>query len=291
MNLTKKASTAGNQQETINYSNYYISGFCAGEMSCSVIKQTRDYGSGFSFSPDFTVTNSDKDLLQEINSVLAQNKGIISKVKGAYNLSFRGKKKIKSIISFFAQYPFIKGELAKSRLFLLKKAYSILSQKGKSTKRIDNEVIKIEKIRDQLKKIKQTGKATNCSIKSKHHSKKAKGFFLSGVFDADGSVGLRKRDKTYQAFLAVAMKDKEIPYLFRKFFGFGYIYKRDKSNIHHFETGNRTDVYRAVETFLKKYPSRHRTKRKKLEKLYRILNDYTHNTINLPIYYKNGDLW
>ncbi len=289
--ITDKASTADNQQETIDDSNYYISGFSAGEMSCSVIKQTRDYGSGFSYSPDFTLTNSDINLLKQINSVLTKGEGNISKVKGAYNLSFRGKRKVKLILSFFKSYPIIVGKLAKSRLFLLTKAYNILSQKGRSTKRSDHEVTQIEQIRTQLRELKKTGNTDgNFEQSIKTFSRRAIGFFLSGVFDADGSIGLRKRDKTYQPFMAVAMKDKEIPYLFQRFFGFGYIYQRPKSRIYHFETGKRSNVFKGVTTFLKKYPSRHLEKRRKLEKLYRILNDYTHNTTNLPIYY-DGSLW
>lgn len=290
---TENASTADNQQETIDDSNYYISGFCAGEMSCSVIKQTRNYGSGFSYSPDFTVTNSDKTLLEEINLILSQGKGVISKVRGAYNLSFRGKRKLKLVLAFFRKYPIIAGNLAKSRLFLLQKAQNILSLKERSTKRFAQEAEQIEQIREELRDIKQTGKPKPYDLGDhtlNSFSRKAIGFFLSGVLDADGSIGLRKRTKTYQPFFAVAMKDKEIPYLFQSFFDFGNIYKREKSRIYHFETGKRSDVYIAVETFLKKYPSRHRIKRQKLEKLNRILNDYTHNAIKLPIYY-DGKLW
>jgi hypothetical protein len=289
--ITKNASTAGNQQETNDDSNYYISGFCAGEMSCSVIKQTRNYGSGFSYSPDFTVTNADINLLKQVNYVLAQGKGVISKVKGAYNLSFRGKQKVKSVLDFFAKYPIIVGKLANSRLFLLEKACATLNRKEGSTRRLRNEVKQVEQIRSRLREIKIQGNdAVIESPPSNKHSRRAKGFFLSGVFDADGSIGLRKRGRTYQPFMAVAMKDKEIPLLFQRYFNFGYIYKRSKSNIYHFETGKRANVYKALKTFLFQYPSRQCCKRKKLEKLLRILNDYTHNATNLPIYY-DGKLW
>lgn len=229
--LTENASTADNQQETIDDSNYYISGFCAGEMSCSVIKQTRNYGSGFSYSPDFTVTNSDKKLLEQIDLILSQGEGVVSRVKGAYNLSFRGKRKVKLVLAFFQKHPIIAGKLAKSRLLILQRAQSILSLKKKSTKRLGQEVAQIEQIRKKLKEIKQTGETKlcdpyDCSLET--FSRQAIGFFLSGVLDADGSIGLRKRNRTYQAFFAVAMKDKEIPYLFKSFFGFGNIYKKRK---------------------------------------------------------------
>ena len=291
MKTTKNASTADNQQETNNDSNYYISGFCAGEMSCSVIKQTRTYGSGFSYSPDFTITNADIDLLKQINMSLAKSRGVISKVKGAFNLSFRGKHKVKSVLCFFANYPIIVGKLAKSRLFLLEKACSILDQKQGSTKRLKNEIWQIEQIRSRLREIKTLGNdaITNYSP-LKNPSRRAIGFFLSGVFDADGSIGLRKRGKTYQPFLAVAMKDKEIPLLFQKYLNFGYIYRRSKSNMYHFETGKRTNVYEALKTFMFQFPSRQSSKKRKLEKLFRILNDYTHNATDFPIYY-DGELW
>lgn len=288
---TENASIADNQQETKDDSNYYISGFCAGEMSCSIIKQTRPYGSGYSYSPDFTVTNSDINLLHQINSVLANGRGVISEVKGAYNLSFRGKKKVNLVLSFFSDYPIIVGNLAKTRIFLLRKAYSILSQKKRSTKRLYGEIYQVEQIRKRLKEIKETGNNVNTySHHSHNYSRKAQGFFLAGVFDADGSIGLRKRENYYQTFMAVAMKDKEIPLLFQSFFNFGSIYKREKSRMYHFETGKRSNVYKAVETFLLKYPSKQQLKKHKLEKLYRILNDYTHNATDLPMYY-DGKLW
>jgi len=291
MIITKNASTAENQQETNDDSNYYISGFCAGEMSCSVIKQTRNYGSGFSYSPDFTVTNADIDLLKQINLSLGQGKGVISKVKGAYNLSFRGNRKVKSILCFFARYPIIVGRLANSRLSLLEEACAVLNQKKGSTKRLRSEVRQIEQIRSRFREIKTQGNDAIIEIPpSNNSSRRAIGFFLSGVFDADGSIGLRKRDKTYQPFLAVAMKDKEIPFLFQSFFNFGHIYERSRSHIYHFETGKRADVYAALQTFMFQFPSRQSLKKKKLEKLYRILNDYTHNATYLPIYY-DGELW
>ena len=77
---TDNVCTAENQQETSKVDNFYISGFCAREMSCSVIKQSRPYGSGFSYSPDLTVSNEDLILLRKVNASLCDGRGVISAI-------------------------------------------------------------------------------------------------------------------------------------------------------------------------------------------------------------------
>jgi hypothetical protein len=47
-------------------------------MSCSVIKANKK--KGYYYTPDVTVSNSDKELLQELNLVVAQGKGVISSI-------------------------------------------------------------------------------------------------------------------------------------------------------------------------------------------------------------------
>ena len=61
-----------NPQETLN-KKYCYSGFCAGEMSCSVIKAANYNPVGHCyFAVDFTVSNADKRLLRRVNEVVMQ---------------------------------------------------------------------------------------------------------------------------------------------------------------------------------------------------------------------------
>lgn len=93
-----KATSADNQQETL----YYFSGFLTGESSLSLIKATnKKGGTGFYYTPDLTISNTDLFLLREMNQIVANGRGIISSIKGGYNLSMRGKEKVKNSSQFF----------------------------------------------------------------------------------------------------------------------------------------------------------------------------------------------
>lgn len=104
---------------------------------------------------------------------------------------------------------------------------------------------------------------------------KATGYFLSGVIDAEGSVGLRRNYNYCQPYFAVLMKDEKVMKLFRKFLGFGHIYYHPNSKLYHFETGKRDDVARICRTFLYRYPVKLAKMKQRMQKVSRILNDYT----------------
>ena len=116
-----------NPQEMLK-SNFYFSGFLAGEMSCSIIKATNKNPPGHYYAIDFTVTNADKNLLDEVNHVVMKNRGVITPVKGAYNLSARGKDKVHIVLDFLERYPILTGDLAKNRVILLKTGLEYLEK-------------------------------------------------------------------------------------------------------------------------------------------------------------------
>src|SRR5258708_21278676 len=92
---------ADNQQETFKAPKFfYYTGFCVGELTCSVIRAKDKRGRGFYFMPDLTISNADLNLLKEINRIIASNLGNIGLIKGVYNLKFRDKKKVEKIFHF-----------------------------------------------------------------------------------------------------------------------------------------------------------------------------------------------
>jgi len=263
---------ADNQQETLKFSSFYYSGFLAGEMSCSIIRFKNHNPEGHYFMPDITVTNSDINLLKRINRILAGMDGIISAVKGAHNLSFRGKRKVRKVIEFLDRYPILAGDLAKNRIELIKKALEYLeNNRGHS---IHQEKTKImEKYRCKLRRIKREGfvpkKFSRVVIMSK-----AIGYFLSGIIDSEGSIGMKKCGNYSCPFIAVAMKDEKIVNLFRDFIDYGNVRLR-KDGVYHCEVNNRDMVRKLIKLFLYQYPLRHKKQRGRLVNIQRILNDYT----------------
>ena len=106
----------GNPQETFEVEKYYYAGLFAAEMTCSVIKAANYNPVGhYYYAVDITVTNADKALLQKVNEVVMRGGGIISPVKGAFNLSARGKNRVRVALDFLDRYPIIIGDLAKNR--------------------------------------------------------------------------------------------------------------------------------------------------------------------------------
>lgn len=267
---------------------FYYSGFCAGEMSCSVLKMGNK-GKGYYYTPDITVANSDKALLHQLNTVIAQEKGHITAIKGGYNLSIRGRERVKNVLSFFEQYPFLTGDIVNSKVEVLKKAVSCLNERRQSNVRSSDQAIFIEECRAQLQEMKKTGLPlqTFAPIKADTHSI---GYFLCGVFDAEGSVGLKRSRGFYQPFFAVAMKDEKIIYLFHDFLGYGNVYFRPESGVYHYETSSFQSVSTTLGIFSNVYPSRQQHMRERLDKLKGILNDHTRGTEHVPIYY-DGKLW
>ncbi|RJO60726.1 hypothetical protein C4544_04620 [candidate division WS5 bacterium] len=260
---------AGNQQGTLLVSKFYYTGFCIGELSCSVIRATDKRGRGFYFMSDITISNADLNLLKEINRIIASNLGNISPIKGGYNLKFRGKRKVEKVFQFFQRYPVIAGDLAKRKLKLLK---DVLPAIGKNSK-VEENLKVIEKCREDLKCLKLNGYAGEAN--EHHFNDDEIGFFLAGIIDAEGSCGLKKSGLRLQPFFAVAMKDQKIIYLIKDFLGCGNIHKRSNDGLYHWETNMKSEILRLVEIFTTKYPSKLKKMKERMRNLKRTLNDYT----------------
>jgi len=266
-----KMTSADNQQETL----YYYVGFLTGEGSLSLIKATsKKGGTGFYYTPDLTISNSDLSLLKEINQIVADGRGVITSIKGGYNLSIRGKEKVKTVLCFLSKYPPLSGDLIREKIFLLRKSISILSKKKNRNKRFKNEEEKIEKIRERFREVKRTAKA-NKHFSNRRSNKRKIGYFLAGIVDAEGSMGLKKSRNRQQPYFCVLMREEAIIDLFQKYFGFGQKYYRLKEKLFHFETTKRKNVKLLCEFFLKEYPVKISKNKERLKKLQWFLNDYT----------------
>jgi len=257
-----------NQQETSKFCKFYYTGFCVGEMSCSVIRANHKHG--VYYTPDFTISNADLNILKEINRVIGSNLGIISPIKGGYNLKFRGKRKVEAIFQFLDKYPVITGDIAKKKLDLLK---NVMPAIGKYSK-VSSRLAVIEKCRKDLKDLKLYG-FVNKITDENHFYNDAIGYFLAGIIDAEGSCGLKKSDKRKQPYFAVAMKDRKIIYLLNNFLGCGNIHIRSDDGLFHWETNKKSDVLKLVDTFTVKYPSKLTKMRERMQNLKWFLNDYT----------------
>lgn len=271
--MGEKLTSADNQQVTSV--NFYYTGFCVSEFSCSILKLSnrKSRNGGVYYTPDITISNADLGLLKEINSVVAQNFGVISPIKGGYNLSIRGKRKVKKILDFFTNFSPIVGDLTQTKLLIICKGLSILeSQKG--YKRTIETQKKLEECRELLKKLKKTAVPIK-AFPQKNFTKDDIGYFLAGILDAEGSVGTKKNGSKFQPFIAVAMKDKKIVELFKKFFKCGHIHDRPKENMSHWEVGSKKAVLEILKVFSKNYPVKLSKMRKRIEDLRQILNDYT----------------
>ena len=257
-----------NPQETLEEKNFYYSGFCAAEMSCSVIKAVNHHPEGYYYAVDLTVSNADRSLLHEVNKTLMNGAGVITPVKGAFNLSARGKRKVRIALNFLEQYPIITGDLANGRIKLLKRALAFLEEKrGRAVSQEKH--TEMSDIRDSLRRIKTKGIVEACRIVPASNA--AVGYFLSGVLDGEGSFGLKGGREPY---LFVAMKDRKIIELFREFVQYGKVRLR-KDGLFHLEINRRSILERVCAIFLTQYPLRHARQRERLQKLQRILNDHT----------------
>lgn len=279
--------SADNQQETLE--NYYYIGFCAGEMYCGLMKlANKKCKSGYYYTPDLTIANSDRNILIKINDVLCLGAGIISPIKGGYNLKIRGWKKVKKALSFFKKFPPLKKSILFHKITLLNKAYKVFEAKGR-TKRSATDTSNFEKIISQFKAMKNDS-SLHEQIKKELISQDALGHYFSGLFDAEGSLGLKKRDMTYQPFLALGMRDQYLVRKFREFVVAGNVYYRSHQNIYFYETGDRNSVNRIIKLFTGTYPLRLEKNIQRVNKLQRILNDHTHGPVASSIYY-DEKLW
>lgn len=270
---SNNVSERDNQQERFLY--FYYTGFCVGELSCSLLKLTnrKSKTDGVYYTPDITISNADKELLEEINNIVAGGCGVISTIKGGYNLSIRGKGKAKKALAFFEKYPPIIGDLAKSKFLLIKRSIAILESK-KTFRRTLQEESQLEEIRGAFVQLKRDSIPVS-KFSQNIFNPQAIGYFLSGILDAEGSVGIKKNGFRHQPFIAVAMKDQKIIELFRNFFGIGNVRFRSKDSLYHFEIGSQGEVLRTLYIFSKIYPSRLQKMKQRIKKLESILNDYT----------------
>ncbi len=258
----------GNQQETSRFCKFYYTGFCVGEMSCSIIRA--NHKRGVYYTPDFTISNADLTLLKEINRIIGANSGVISSIKGGYNLSFRGVRKVNLIFKFFEVYPVITGDIAKMKLELLRNVLPAIGKYSQIQFRFDV----IEKCRKDLKDLKMYGLVEELNDTAQFEADSV-GYFLTGIIDAEGSCGLKRSDTRQQPFFAVAMKDRKIIYLLKEFFDCGNIHIRSDDGLFHWETNKRSDILNLLEIFTEKYPSKLLKMKERMQNLKRILNDST----------------
>jgi len=268
--------SADNQQETAPSSirNFYYTGFCAGEMSCSIIRAFDRSQKSYYYTPDLTISNKDIRLLYDVNRSIAQGKGIVTKIKGGYNLSIRGKKRVKDAPRFFETYPIIAGEIAGAKIETLKLALAILNKQKNCLRRLPSQEKEIERFRSFFKRIK--GNKIPLHFVEHHPiDNEARGYFLAGIIDAEGSIDFKKSGKRTQPYFALAMRDREIINLLKDFLSDGNVRKRC-DGVYHYETNAVKTIIKIINLFTKKYPSRHRKTKKRMEAmLSRILNDCT----------------
>ena len=264
----------GNPQETLK-ENFYYSGFFAAEMTCSVIKAANYNPVGhYYFAVDITVTNADKALLQNVNEVVIKGKGVISPVKGAYNLSARGKNRVRVVLDFLTRHPIIVGDLAKNRIKLLREALNYLeNHRGASNHQKKIEVMEV--IRKKLRLIKEVG-VVDVSYQPENVDKNAIGYFLAGVLDGEGSFGFKTGGTRREPFFAIAMKDRKIVELCKDFLQYRNVRKR-KDGVYHYEINQKQTLQKVCKIFLTQYPLKHARQRERLQTVQRLLNDYTQN--------------
>jgi len=126
-------------------------------MSCSIIRATDKSQNSFYYTLDFTVTNKDRKLLEEVNTAIARNSGVITRVWGGYNLSMRGREKVSLVLGYFDSFPMIVGDIANSRLTVLREAFDFQNQTASRTKRTPEAEATMERYRSLLQQIKRSG--------------------------------------------------------------------------------------------------------------------------------------
>ena len=277
--MSKKASSADNPQEMFEH-KFYFSGLLAAEMTCSIIKATNKNPSGFYYAVDLTVTNADKMLLQKVNNIVMKNNGIITSVKGAYNLSARGKEKVSIALNFLKEYPILLGDLAKNRIIILETALEYLNtHKGHSFQKDKNK--KMGVLRKKLRDIKEKG-TIDQKFDLENLSKKSLGNFFSGVIDGEGSFGVKSSGFYKEPFFAIAMKDKKIIESLKNFVGCGNVRLR-KDGVYHLEINNRDVLKNICDMFLYQYPLKHKKQNSRLKLVEQLLNDYTPKSLKNSI--------
>lgn len=280
--MSKNALSADNPQEMLDASKFWFSGFMSAEMSCSIIKATNKNPKGkkigWYYAIDLTVTNADRKILNEINREVMNGRGVITSVKGAYNLSARGKYKVRIALDFLEQYPILAGDLAKNRIVLLKTALVYLT-KYTTSKFQKEKIAEMNKLRNKLRELKFSG-TLDQKFDLSTTDKSFLGHFFAGVIDGEGSFGFKSSGLYQQPFFAIAMKDRKIIELLQKFIGYGNVRLR-KDGVYHLEINHRAMLKNICEMFLNKYPLRQTRQRKRCEFVFQqLLNDYTPKSLN-----------
>jgi len=279
--MSKNVLSADNPQEMLNATKFWFSGFMSAEMSCSIIKATNKNPKGFYYAIDLTVTNADKKILKEINREVMNGRGVITSVKGAYNLSARGKDKVRIALDFLEQYPILAGDLAKNRIILLKNALVYLAD-HKTSKFQKEKTAEMEKLRAKLRELKENGIVDQEFDLLTIH-KDSLGYFLAGVIDGEGSFGFKSSGLYKQPFFAIAMKDRKIIELLQKFIGYGNVRLR-KDGVYHLEINGRNILKNICEMFLNQYPLRQTRQRKRCMFVFQqLLNDHTPKSLNFLV--------
>jgi len=265
-----------NPQETLQLEKYYFAGFFAAEMTCSVIKAANRNPAGrYYFAVDITVSNADKHLLERVNKVVMHGQGVISPIKGAYNLSARGKNRVRVVLDFLHRYPIIAGDLARNRIELLKDALAYLEVHHGSREHQAKTIV-MDDIRAKLRRIKESGTALR-SYGEEPAVEAVIGHFLAGILDGDGSFGFKKSGIRKQPYFMVAMKDQKIIELCRTFLKHGNV-RRRKDGLYHYEINHAKVLQGVCTLFLARYPLKHARQRERMQTLQRLLNDYTRNS-------------
>ena len=279
--MSKNALSADNPQEMLNANKFWFSGFMSAEMSCSIIKATNKNPKGFYYTIDLTVTNADRKLLNEINREVMKDRGIITPVKGAYNLSARGKDKVRIALDFLEQYPILAGDLAKNRILFLKTALVYLTD-HRTSQFQKEKTVEMEKLRAKLRELKFNGTVDQKFDLLSVVNKNFLGYFLAGVIDGEGSFGFKSSGLRKQPFFAIAMKDRKIIELLQKFIGYGNVRFR-KDGVYHLEINHRNILKNVCEMFLNQYPLRQMRQRKRCMFVQQLLNDHTPKSLNLRV--------
>ncbi len=268
-----------NPQEMLK-SNFYFSGLLAAEMTCSIIKATNKNPKGYYFALDITVTNADTKLLATVNTVVMRGKGILTPVKGAHNLSARGKVKVRNVLDFLKTNPILVGDLAKNRICILESALVYLN--SHRTHRFQQEKNKeMEKLRKKLRELKERGMVDQSFALAKV-SQQSLGHFFAGVIDGEGSFGAKSAGLSQEPFFAIAMKDKKIIESLRDFVGYGNVRLR-KDGVYHLEINSRAILEKICRMFLRQYPLRHKGQKNRLQKLQQLLNDHTPRSLGVVL--------
>ena len=220
-----------------------------------------------------TVTNADRKLLNEINREVMNGRGVITPVKGAYNLSARGKEKVRTALDFLEQYPILAGDLAKNRIVIFKNALMYLTD-HKTSKFQKEKTAEMEKLRSKLRELKFNG-VVDQEFELPTVDKNSLGYFLAGVIDGEGSFGFKSSGLYKQPFFAIAMKDRKIIELLQKFIGYGNVRLR-KDGVYHLEINGLNILKNICGMFLNQYPLRQTRQRKRCMFVFQqLLNDHT----------------